>query len=125
MQAVVRRKECVVYSAIVQFGEDVQFRQRKGEQFARLPGVWIIVCEKNYFARKRDIADSETSCHCPRGSASEQEPVPRTAADARFGDCKQGDEGQGRQKGFAAAGQHGSSTNRPGPGQVLWPRTRL
>ena len=32
-----------------------------------------------------------------------------------------------RQKGFAAAGQHGSSTNRPGPGQlqVLWPITRL
>ena len=63
------------------------------------------------------------TAHC----ASEHEPVPRTAADARFGDCKQGDEGQGRQKGFAAAGQHGSSTNCPGPGQVqvLWPRTRL
>ena len=74
-----------------------------------------------------DIAGSEANCHCPRGSASEHEPVPRTAADARFGDCKQGDEGQGRQKGFAAAGQHGSSTNCHGPGQVqvLWPRTRL
>ena len=36
-------------------------------------------------------------------------------------------EGQGRQKGFAAAGQHGSLTNCPGPGQVqvLWSKTRL
>ena len=29
---------------IVQFGEDVQFRQRKGEQFARSTGVWMSRC---------------------------------------------------------------------------------
>ena len=92
--------------------------------------VTMTVCEKKLFREVTltlQIARQIATAHEAARKNMIMNLFRGQAADARFSNCKQGDECQGRQKGIAAAGQHGSSTNCPGPGkvQVLWPRTRL